>query len=544
MKTSRPRKPPFLLPPPGTRPSPPRYGRTAPSTSTKPPVLLPTDTATTGGPTHTIHKLLLTLSSTPTFQDDHSLGHPPCQTPNRPHPPTPRPHPYPTNLPPSTTHTPQQTQPFHTPQPNTQPNTNQSQPPQPATNRHHPNPIRTSTPPHHFPLTQTRCRRTPTRCPCPPTDTKTPPHHLHQTPTRCPMPPTSRRHSSNDTNESLPTLHVVPYQLPVDTIPPPVHSRPHSPKILTPNQIHLIPQPPPISPAFPCSQISFCPLIAVVLNLIYTPFPQRSLPPTMAPPLARQNHLTNSTNQAPLSTLTPLPNKYKTKKTQKNKNSTTKTILEKPLPVPTLHPTLLAASKTSPATPPRIHRSVPTTPPSPNPTPAKTPPSTTTTKQPSTPSPPTSSPSIPTSKSPPSSNPTKNPYKTQKHSASNPKTPPTTPPSPYSYHNNNDTEDSITTNYIYWNAYVHHEADPAREQRLPPLSGTTIKNIIQATLDHHRTREQPILLAIHKINYLTTKILTPSRRPNTTPRGHVSTFQVVLKPAATQDQFDSELYHK
>ena len=109
MRTHRPRKPPFLLSPPATSPFLPRYGHTAPTTSTSPPALLPTDTTITGGLTHPIHMLLLTVLSTPTFQDDHSLNPPPCQTPYHPHPPAPRLHPSPTNLLPPTTHTLQQT---------------------------------------------------------------------------------------------------------------------------------------------------------------------------------------------------------------------------------------------------------------------------------------------------------------------------------------------------------------------------------------------------------------------------------------------------
>ena len=99
---------------------------------------------------------------------------------------------------------------------------------------------------------------------------------------------------------------------------------------------------------------------------------------------------------------------------------------------------------------------------------------------------------------------------------------------------------------IIWNAYIHHDPDPQRKQRLPPLSGTTIKDIIEATLEHHKPRETIILLAVHEVTYQNTKVPSPPRRgtTNSPPRGHVSTFQVKLQPAVTDDQFDPELFHE
>ena len=247
----------------------------------------------------------------------------------------------------------------------------------------------------------------------------------------------------------------------------------------------------------------------------------------MVPPLARQNRLDrpSPTNNIPISTLTPLTTQKTKKHSSKSQKKSTPTTTPPALPTAFDHfnQTLQAKSRTAnPKSPPTLRRT-------PSPQPPTTPPK-------------TSPPNQDTHHQPNPTTTKTNPYKTPKHK---PSTPTTSPPSPYSYQDNND--DVNQAYLITWNAYIHHEPDPAKEQRLPPLTGATIKNILQATLDHHQARKPIILLAIHEVTYLNTKVPSPSSRRNTnfgSPKGHVSTFRIQLKPATTEDQFDSELYHE
>ena len=103
---------------------------------------------------------------------------------------------------------------------------------------------------------------------------------------------------------------------------------------------------------------------------------------------------------------------------------------------------------------------------------------------------------------------------------------------------------------IHLTLVVRHKANHQEESRLPRVTETTLKQHIHRVLQHHRCREEPMMLEMHRIEFLETK--QPPRNSNNRNnnnnerggRGYTSSFHLTLRPAPINDAFDTEVFQE